>query len=241
MKRLLLILFCLRCAPAYAASIGDITTDFTNSGTATTADSTAKDHAAGNGILVFCSVGASTAETVTGVTNTAGDTFVGQAGAKRTGSVGTRSEWWYVLSTAGNASDVIRCTWSGNVSFPIIQTFEVIHTGSLSYDTASVSSGESAATSGPVASFSTAAAGVIFMGTQAEGGNTYTAPSSPAFTGTGDTAYGASYRITAGVESSITPATTWSASNGWSSVAVSITESGGTAGSGGLPLVGVGR
>ncbi len=245
MKRLLLILtFVLLSSQAAFAVItaGDFTHDFTNSGSASTAASTAANHAAGNAIFVFCSTGTPAGATVTGVSNTAGDTFVSTANAKRTGAVATRSEMWYVLSSLGNASDVVTCTWSGNVSFPIIVTMEFAHTGALAFDIASPSSAEVDGTSFPVGSFSTAGAGLIVYGAQAQGGTTYTAPPTPAFTGTGNTAYGTAYRITSGVESSITPTATASSGNPWSAVALAVTEasSGGAAPSG-LLLMGVGK
>ncbi len=246
MKRsLLLIAFVLFSSQAAFATItaGDFTHDFFNSGAIPAVSSTAANHAAGNAIFVYCSTGkVGVAETVTGVTNTAGDTFVSTANAKRTGAVATRSEWWYVLSSLGNASDVVTCTWSGNVSFPIIVTAEFAHTGTLTLDTAAHSTAEVAATSYPVGSFSTAGAGLIVYGAQTQNGNTFTAPPTPAFTGTGNTAYGTAYRITSGVESSITPAGTSTGTDDWSAAALAVTEGGGgVTATSGLLLMGVGQ
>lgn len=219
--------FLVWAEPALATiTIGDTSHDFTNSGAASTVDSTAKNHAAGNGLLVACQTGANSAQTVSTVTNTAGDSFTGPAGAKRTGSNNTRVEWFYVLSSAGNASDVVRCTWSGNVSFPIVVTIEVIHDNPLSFDTSSVSTAEGSADSAaPVQSFSTAAAGIIAYQAVFDGPATYTAPAG--YTTTGDTAYGTFYKITVAAENNITPTATISGAGAWAASAISVTESGG--------------
>ncbi len=245
MKRLLFIFafVLLWTHPAFATiTAGDFTHDFTASGAASTAASTAANHAAGNAIFVYCATGAPSGATVSGVSNTAGDTFVSTANAKRSGAVTTRTEWWYVLSSIGNAADVVTCTWSGNVSFPLIVTAEFAHTGTLTFDIASPSSAEGGASSYPVGSFSTAAAGLIVYGATLDAGDTFTPPASPAFTSTGATNFGTSYRITSGVESSISPAATSLSTNNWSAVALAVKESssGGAAPSG-LLLMGVGK
>ncbi len=245
MKRILFTLaFVLLWSQVAFATItaGDFTHDFAPSGAINAVSSTAANHAAGNAIFAFCSTGASSGNTVTGVTNTAGDTFVSTANAKRTGAVATRSEWWYVLSSIGNASDVVTCTWSGSVSFPLLVTAEFAHTGALTFDIASPSSAEASATSFPVGTFSTSAAGLIMYGAQTAASSTNTPPATPAFTGTGNAAYGASYRITSGAASNITPAGTALVADDWSAVALAVTEasSGGAAPSG-LLLRGIGN
>ncbi len=243
MKRLLFIFaFVLLSSQAAFATItpGDFTDDFAPSGAISTSSSTAANHAAGSAIFVTCSTSTPSGNTVSGVSNTAGDTFISTANAKRTGAVATRTEIWYVLSSIGNAADVVTCTWTGNVSFPLISTAEFAHTGALTFDVASPSSAEAGGTSYPVGTFSTAGAGLILYGVNA-GANTYTAPATPAFISTG--LGWMAYRITSGVESSITPAGTGTTNNDWSAVALAVTESGGGGGAvpSGLLLMGVGN
>lgn len=211
--------------PLFATvTIGDTTHDF-NSGAVSTASSTAKDHAAGNAILVSCSSYSPSGNTVSSVANTAGDIFTGQAGAKRTSAIGPRLEIFYVLSSAGNASDVVTCTWSSAVLSPTIVTVEVIHTGALTFDIASTSTAEANGTAHPVQQFSSSAIGILFYASQDDAGTTTTPPASPAFTTTGNNAYGASYRLTAGAETNITPSATRDSATNWVAVTISITES----------------
>ena len=222
MKKILIIgLLLIATRTMATVTIGDISTDFTNSGASNTVASTAKNHNAGNAIFVKISSGIVVAQTVSTVTNTAGDTFTHQATCDRTNST-SRIEWWRVFSTAGNASDVVTATWTGNVSFPTMETYEFAHTGTLSFDVCSVSASESAGTSFPVQQFSSAGAGVILVGAQAIVSEVYTAPSG--FTGSGDTSYGSSYRITSAVESNITPTTIGNTSAAWAASAISVIE-----------------
>lgn len=226
MKTLFFVLLLLMSQPAWATiTVDDTSFDYVGSEVAVVS-STAKNHTAGNALFVNCATPNTTGVSVVSVTDTAGDTFVGQASAKRSGVNTTRIEWFYVFSTAGHAANVVTCTFNFPVNLPQVTTVEVTHTAALSFDTASTSTAETFTTSYPVQTLTTAGAGILLfsatVGNGCAGGSSQ--PLTPAFTYLN---CNNSYRITTGAEVGITPTGSNTSGDHFAAVCMSITEAGG--------------
>ena len=118
---------------------------------------------AGNMLVV--TVGhATTANVPTSVTDTAGNTFVHPAGADITngGGSGGLLSVFYVLSAIGNASDIVKVTFSENDAFDAIIVRQYSG-GTFSADVADATANGAAGTTATSASFSTAQANEVIV------------------------------------------------------------------------------
>jgi hypothetical protein len=144
---------------------------------ASTVAATAASHTAGNLLVVMTK--ASSAVTVTGVADTAGNTFVQcTASAANAGGGGGSSDVWYAKNITGNGSNVVTVTFSGTSAFTAV----IVHQYSVASKTAPFEVGQSgtggpAVTSVTSGSFSPAGSGNVnvAIGTQSVGAGTWTA------------------------------------------------------------------
>lgn len=149
MKRLLLALILL-CGTSWG------TVSFVNdtSGTAdngdTTIAATAASHTAGN-LLVVHVMGSETANTVSSIADTAGNTYTQGTSCRITSAAVGFTDIWYAKNITGNASNTVTATLSGTTTFrrivvdqysgaDTVSPFEVCATGSAAAST-SVTSG----------------------------------------------------------------------------------------------------
>lgn len=99
------------------------------------------------GDLVLVGVGWSDSGTVTGVTDTAGNTYTPLT-QRNPGSAGHGLQWFYCTgATHANASNVVTATFSfGTNNYSIIAVWDVTLSGSAAYDTDTATSGSGNAT-----------------------------------------------------------------------------------------------
>ena len=151
----------------------------TGTGTADSSASTiataATSHTAGN--LIVCGVTWSgSSVTVSSVANTAGDTWAQAASTLNTSHASQRTDIWYAMNSAGNASDVTTATFSANATnrriicnqYSGIATTSAFDVGSTGYTAAGTS-----VTSGNMST--SVAESVIFAFVESTGATTYTA------------------------------------------------------------------
>jgi hypothetical protein len=102
------------------------------------------------GDLLIVGVGFSDGGTCTGVTDTAGNTYVPLT--QRVGAFGEQFQFWYCLSATANASNVVAAAFSISNNNIVVFAWDVPVSASPIYDTDTASDGGSDATT---ASFST--------------------------------------------------------------------------------------
>lgn len=89
--------------------------DANNAASSTTIATAGVSHTAGN-LLVVGAGWITAASTITGITDTAGNTYVQVSGARNTSNATAIADLWYVQNCLGNASNVVTVTFSTSVT-----------------------------------------------------------------------------------------------------------------------------
>lgn len=90
-------------------------TSNSGSGSSTTIDATAANHTTGNLLVVIARNGGTTGATHS-ITDTAGNTYIQLNTTLANNGLGNAS-FWYAKNITGNASNVVRCTYSTGCTF----------------------------------------------------------------------------------------------------------------------------
>ncbi len=174
-KRLLLLLFLLAATPAHGAIARVNSASLGDNAAAATIAAPATSHTAGNLLVVYIAW-AGTTVTVTGITDTAGNTYSQCTGALASDVNAGRSDLWFAKNIAGNASNVVTVTFSASIDFRRIAVFQYSGADTVSpFEVAVNTSGTGTSLTSP--SFSPAASGNVNVagGDQSASGNTWTA------------------------------------------------------------------
>src|SRR4029077_5373358 len=103
--------------------------------TCTTTQATSSTNVpAGGAILAAIGYYSSSAITVTGCTDTAGDIFQHGVGPSQTAGT-VFIDTWYVLASAGNATNAVTCTASSVPTYFVVPSHQATYTGTASLDT----------------------------------------------------------------------------------------------------------
>jgi hypothetical protein len=221
MKRLILVLVLLLAPIAEASAAIAYVNSTENSnyggGTTTTPSADAFSVSAGNLIVAAMRFPIITTESVTSVTDTAGNTYQAASGAADTTPGNDRIEIWYAMNTTANASNVITFHMSTGASFwsIVAAQYSGIATSSA-FDAAASGEdglGNTSVTSG---AFSTAQADELIVGAaQSTGSGTWSAGTglTNARVTDGDGIAGLADKIVSATQSSVTATMTSTVTN----------------------------
>lgn len=188
------------------------------SGSTSALSSSSWSATSGNTIAVGFRVDATTMSVVSGVTDTAGNSYTPVTGSQSS-QTNQAIQFWYSVGITGNASNVVTVHLPGGQSFTGLAIWEIAGVGSLD----SYSEGVGSTGSQPTAnSFSTVASNTIVccIASISNTGLTWTAGSgytldggSSGFPGSGNQYCSAQHQIFSSVQTGITPAMTVSSAN----------------------------
>lgn len=175
MRKIILILLTWLAStlPAYA-QIAFVNFDKGSSttGNGSTIATAGISHTAGNTLIVLTGQGNEITNTVSSISNTAGDTFTqGTSCRTATGNFSVWLDIWYVASTNGNSNDVVTVTFSANDHTRFVYVAQYSGVAASPFEVcahASVTSATSATTS----SFSPVASGNVNVGIAINSTNT---------------------------------------------------------------------